>query len=120
MNNLKKGLGNNIFTLQQKYRHSETFDMKWRAMFKERSSQFHMDFSKGWYENRLRANLTFGLMNEKGNLGLVPPSLSFSSSFLQPYMVSSSMGLGSGLNFGVSKDPGAAGISLGYNVGVAF
>lgn len=119
VNNFKKGLGNQIFTLHQKYKYSDTFKIGVKTQFQEKSRRVFFNFNKAFYEKRLMTNFVFGFAFDKGAFGLVPPSISVSSSH-QSHNVNMGLGLGQGLSFGISKEPGHAGIPFGYNLGLTL
>ena len=79
-----------------------------------------MDYSKKFDNGELVLNGSIGVMNDgKGTIGLLPPSLNLTSAQIKNYSINVGGALGQGLNFGLGKEPGAAGSPFGYNIGVS-
>ena len=115
---MKKGLGNSTVRLIQKYKHSATLRASTSLMFQDRKRRLGFDVSKAFDEEG-KLVLTGGLSFDydgKGQLALMPPSLSLQSQQLAPISFVASGALGQGLSLGTNKDPGAGNIPFGYNV----
>lgn len=115
-NDIKKGLGMNIFNLTQTYNYSKSFIMKARFTFKEKERQLGFDFIKFFFDRKLYAHLNIAVDLGKG---MIIPNLNMQTSQVAPYTINGGFNPGRGFSFGINKDiPSDESSRMGYNLDV--